>query len=192
MLIVLPILAAGAFVLTILALWWSVRALLVLPKSPSMAHTPDAVAVQHRLLREHKQSLLRSLQDLRLDHELGKIEAGDFDALNQSLRAEAHDVLAAQATLIAPYRAQADTLIESALRTAMLTAPTDAKTDAAMLTAPTDAETSKAHTTSSEQNSDPDASPTPSTSPCPQCGGHNDADARFCKHCGAALAETAP
>jgi hypothetical protein len=159
---VLPIffvIAAGLCLsLVLLALWQSLRQLLIGRPAAQVAAAPRDPK-REGLLRE-KQELLTAIRDVRFEHELGKVSDADFERLEQRYRARARDVLRELDEQIAPYRDEARALLQRAIGSQ---AP--------------EPDTSK-------RAPEPLAA---SAVACAQCGAGNDSDALFCKKCGARL-----
>jgi ribosomal protein L40E len=159
---VLPIcfvIAAGLCLsLVLLALWQSLRMLLIgRPAAPLAAAPRDPK--REALLRE-KQELLTAIRDVRFEHELGKVSDADFERLEQRYRARARDVLRELDEQIAPYREEARSLISRAIG---------------------------GDTTAEAKTKSAPAPIAASAVACAQCGAGNDSDALFCKKCGARL-----
>ena len=144
----------------LLAFWQSLRGVIAHAGQTSQ-RTGRASAARVALLRE-KESLLASLRELRLEHEAGKLDDGDFKRLEQTYRVRARDVLRALDDQLAPYRGEAEALLAAARGTNGAARP---ETPAA-----------------SEAGA---GAPAPGS--CPGCTTVNDGDAVFCKKCGARL-----
>lgn len=99
--------------LTLLALWISVRGLLIERHVlPSMS--PDTGGTREALLQE-KHSLLVALRELRSERDLGKVSEADFHDLELRHRERAREVLRQLDEEIEPMRAKARALIDAAL-----------------------------------------------------------------------------
>lgn len=116
---VLPIffvIAAGLCLsLVLLALWQSLRQLLIGRPAARVAAAPHD-SKREGLLRE-KQELLTAIRDVRFEHELGKVSDADFERLEQRYRARARDVLRELDEQVAPYRDEARALLQRAVET---------------------------------------------------------------------------
>ena len=161
---VLPIfflIAAGLCLsFVLLWLWHSLR--LVFARGTAAA--PHANLPEHRgraALLHEKQELLTAIRDVRAEHELGKLSTNDFQELEQRYRARAREVLRELEDQIGPYRETARTMLEAAV---------GASAEAPAAAAPVSA-------------------PSPASHACKACSTGNDADAVFCKKCGARLRE---
>jgi hypothetical protein len=145
-----------------------------------------------RELREERRRLLRAINELRFDHEMGKLSQVDYDAVRQGYELRAievmrqleggeslHPGLAARLGLATP---AADPGPDAA------DPGPDAAADPIAVT--------KADPDDGAEAGDASAPPDPPVIPeddvtsraCAACDGINDADARFCKHCGKELA----
>jgi hypothetical protein len=122
-------------------------------------------------IREHlereKRLVLRSIKELEFDHEMGKVSDQDFAEIGARLREHALEILS---------DLEQDERTRAGRPAAAPAAPPQREVPAS-LPAPTETEA-------------PAAAPAPMTPAiviCASCQGENDADARFCKHCGAKL-----
>jgi hypothetical protein len=119
--------------------------------------------ISTRELREERRRLLRAINELRFDHEMGKLSKADYDTVRQGYELRVLEVMRA---LDAGESLHPELAARLANSEAAAPTPTP---DAASAAAPTEPE----DTTSR---------------PCSSCDGRNDADAKFCKHCGKELA----
>jgi hypothetical protein len=115
-------------------------------------------------LREHlereKRLVLRSIKELEFDHEMGKVSNEDFAEIGSRLREHALQILK---------DLERDEAAHTERRTAASTGqPTQLVVAAPPATAVAPAATTVVVT-------------------CASCTGENDADSKFCKHCGAKL-----
>jgi hypothetical protein len=154
-------LAAGALLGAIGLLWASVRTLsgdapLTVGFESLAADTPAVDS-----LAEEKRRLLRGLKDLESEHELGKINDADYQALLKRYRDEAKGVLRTMDGRVAPFREEAERLARDYLRTRGLA--------------------------SAEQGAATATAPPPARITCGGCGVSNEPDAAFCKQCGLSL-----
>jgi hypothetical protein len=121
---------------------------------------PVMVAGRTRAALEREKTLvLRSIKELEFDFAMGKVARGDFDEVGGRLRARAMGLLR-QLDESGGYRAA----IEQELHARRRSIDPDSAAQAHGAKTP------------------------PSETACPACEGANDADARFCKHCGQKLA----
>src|SRR6478735_5384903 len=93
----------------LLAFWQSLRGVIA-HAGQETQRTSGVSAARAALLRE-KETLLASLRELRLEHELGKLGDADFQRLEQGYRARAREVLRSLDDQLAPYRGQAEALL---------------------------------------------------------------------------------
>lgn len=110
-------------------------------------------------LEREKTLVLRALKELEFDRAMGKVSEADFQEMGGRLRARARALLKRLDVDGAAYR----DLIERELGVRLQEAEAGG--------APAEAERAAAV-----------------RRPCASCGGGNEPDARFCKHCGTALA----
>lgn len=122
-------------------------------------------------LRDEKRRLLRAIKELEFDHGMGKLSQADFDAVIAIYRLRAIEVMRALA-------GEAEVHPELAKLLAERGAPTQAPGDAPAKP-PVVEEVVPGQTNLGPLDS--------TTRICALCNGMNDADARFCKYCGAAM-----
>lgn len=129
--------------------------------------------VSERELREERRRVLRALNELRFDHEMGKLSKADYDVVRQGFELRALEVMRA-------LDASASLHPELAARLGVET-PVD---PLAQTKSDPEPEMPAAAPVAAAQAETPPAE----TRACAACDGANDADARFCKHCGKELA----
>jgi len=169
--------AGGMLLLALFALWQSLRATF----GTAGAVSPQASESARRAgLNDEKAALLESLRDLDLEREGGKISEGDFKQLEGKLRSRAKHVLRLLDEDVAPFRAEAETMIAAHLKK-IGEAPYGA------------GGTAVSRCPSCGASNDPDADHCKKCGvryqpvACSGCGKVNDADATFCKKCGSKL-----
>ncbi|HEY8378716.1 MAG TPA: zinc ribbon domain-containing protein [Nannocystis sp.] len=124
-------------------------------------------------LREEKLRLLRAIKELEFDHGMGKLSTADFESVIGTYRLRAIEVMRALEGEGELHPELQKLLAErDAARAAATAAP-----PAAAPPAPADAPAPATFVPDLERTS----------RICNHCTGHNDNDAKFCKHCGAAL-----
>lgn len=112
-------------------------------------------------LREEKRRLLRAIKELEFDHGMGKLSSADFEAVIGTYRLRAIEVMRA------------------------LEGGGDLHPELQKLLAERDAPASPPAPSMVTESSAPDLNRTSRI--CSQCTGHNENDAKFCKHCGVSL-----
>lgn len=125
----------------------------------SVLSAPPTERARAALQRE-KALVLRSIKELEFDHAMGKVSAKDFDEMSGRLRARALMLMKQVDEGDAAYRP----LIERELRARLGERP------------------------QARDGRQPSEAPL-ATGACAACGTSNDADAAFCKRCGARLAD---
>lgn len=121
-------------------------------------------------LQEQLDAVLRTLKDIELEHDTGKIVDADFARMEAELRARAKGLLQERDAGLGPYLEQARTRVAAYLREVGVEPPSNAEA-----AGPVAAE--------------PEAKDSPlAARECASCGTVNDPDARFCKSCGTAVA----
>jgi hypothetical protein len=181
--LILATLAGLALVIVLTALWQSMRVVLLggSAEDASMRATKAGVgdaqksrtAAREELLRE-KNTLLQAIRDVRFEHDLGKVSDADLERLDAQYRVRARSVLAELDAQIAPYRDKARALLGVTEAGASVPTPAVEPAPPAEPVAPV-AQTEAKSTTAE----------------CPGCSTVNDADAVFCKKCGARMASEA-
>gem|GEM_PF-2026360 len=128
-------------------------------------------------LRDEKRRLLRAIKELEFDFGMGKLSKGDFDTVIATYRLRAIEVMRAiegGATLhpeLATLLAERDAARAAAASEQAVEEPAQ-RPDESVAT---------------EASSAPRGPLDDTTRICGGCSGTNEADARFCKHCGAAM-----
>ena len=156
--------AAFALVLGLLALWQSLRVMLLAePSADDASSSPDT----RIMLVNEKTTLLKAIKELEQERDSGKISDQDYDAFNARYRARARDVLQELDSQLGDYRKQAEALIDKELKgLATPEKPSEAPT---------------------KQDAGDEVA-LPSRIQCPACQTDNEADAAFCKKCGKPIA----
>lgn len=132
------VLAGAAMSAALAALWNSLRVLL--GGGPRVAIESVHELPEHAQLLEEKNALLRAIKDLEYERAVGKIGEDDFRRLDAAYRARAKCVLAELEADLAPFRAQAETLVagEIARRARRARRPEQTSDAAASADAPPD------------------------------------------------------
>ncbi|MCS6797203.1 MAG: zinc ribbon domain-containing protein [Myxococcota bacterium] len=170
------------------ALW---RSLHVVATAGLDVAAATSTAFRQRRARwlEEKDAVLRELRDLDLDRELGKLSEADHAALSAKLRARARELIRLLDEDVGPYRARAEALVAQARARAQQQAK-DPVSSASAQAPPSRPETEATSGTTAPdgvRDEDLQAAPAQTGRPCSTCGARNDADALFCKKCGARL-----
>ena len=140
----------------------ALRTVLPLAGSPG-AETPETLGDRTRAALEREKTLvLRSIKELEFDRGMGKVSETDFTEMSARLRARAARLMR-ELDAGSLYRQQIEKEVEQRL----------------------------AHATNPKSQNPKPRSQTPAAQPqvntCAACAAGNDADARFCKNCGARL-----
>lgn len=169
------VLAGGTLVGIIALFWSSLRTLFgETPLSGADAYALGAPRAEE----EQKRSVLRALKDVEFERTVGKISADDYQVLVGQYRAEAKRLLRLLDDDAKPQRDQVEALVQKRLRLEGLVdaAPEDepaSEASAAAADKPLRAKKKKPGREADEGHK------------CPRCKTRNDADAMFCKKCGA-------
>lgn len=149
---------------------------------------PDAVAQVGQAagsftqaeLRDEKRRLLRAIKELEFDFGMGKLSKGDFETVIATYRLRAIEVMRAIEGGATLHPELATLLAEREATRAAATNEKPAEPDE-----PDEPSVEPANAT--EASNKPRGPLDDTTRICGGCGGTNEADARFCKHCGAAM-----
>jgi ribosomal protein L40E len=177
----LLVLASGALLGAIALLWASVRTLsgdaplpVGLERLAAQTHHVDA-------LDESKRRVLRALKDLENEHAIGRIDDADYDDLAAKYRQEAKALMREMDQNAAPGLAEAERVAREYL----------AKRGLGMPPNPAKGDTRKSRTSFTTEAAEPSEIAATSSDrlrvACARCGTSNEADATFCKKCGAAV-----
>ena len=152
---------------------------------------------------ERKRSILRALKDLEYERSVGKISEEDFAELSVRYRAEAKELLRALEQELAPRRREAEARLALRLKKdassggkkksrrskeGTKTRPEGKRANVSAAAEDSMDGKADAETNDADADAPPAASSADAPRPtCPSCDTPNDADARFCKRCGATL-----
>jgi hypothetical protein len=182
----LLVLASGALLGAIALLWASVRTLS--GDAPLPADLEALAARSHYVdaLDEDKRRVLRALQDLEGEHEVGKIDDADYELIAAQYRDQAKALMREMDLNAAPGLAEAERIAREYLAKQGLGTPLPAKSSGNA----GKGDARKSRTPLHEGA--PAASESRETSArsrvaCPDCATSNEPDAAFCKKCGAAM-----
>jgi hypothetical protein len=198
---VVLVLCAGALVSVIALFWSSIRTLVgETPLSGADAYALGAPRAEE----EQKRAVLRALKDLEFERSVGKISEEDYKALVAKYRAEAKRLLRTLEEGAEPRRQKAaDLVTERLYLEGLAEAPPDpyrgadpvakapknknkkkkGKLDKPKAAVKVEASAAKAEALAAPAKESGDAA----KPACFSCGTRNDADAAFCKKCGARL-----
>jgi hypothetical protein len=163
------VLAAGTLLGTIALLWASVRTLTGDAPLSSQLESRSGTGLGVDDLAERKRRVLRALKDLEAEHAIGKIDDEDFAAVTARYRDEAKDLMREMDLEVAPLRPEAERIARDYLDGQGRDLPAEEPPPSAPAATPV---------------APPDAA---DRVDCVACGKSNDADAAFCKHCGATM-----
>ena len=183
------VVAAGMLVFSLATLFRMVQAL----ARPGRTLAPKArelAGADRSQLREEKRRLLRAINELKFDFEMGKLSETDFNDVKQTYELRAVEVMRRLdgTTKVHPEvfalledRGLADVLPAEAKKDEPEAKKDEPEADASDASEADDDAGAGDEDSASEQPS-PDEVATTVT--CPACDGENDRDAKFCKHCG--------
>jgi hypothetical protein len=171
--------ATGALLLSLRALYRLAGAL----TRPGIETVLDQEALlgvaSQRELREEKRRLVRALNELTFDHEMGKLSAADYEAVKERYQLQAVEVMRALEN-------DRDLHPDLAAELSRLAGQGDAEPEAEPSPEPSPATDSDADP-QGEPAADAKSEAREAGRACASCDTTNDVDARFCKQCGAAL-----
>ncbi len=162
---------ATLWITLILALLVSLAALFYVI-GPLVAKQPPLLQVEDDRFADllaRKDSALRAIKELEFDHQVGKIDAADYQRLNERLRRQAITLLQ-QLEQITPLSAALDEQLEAEIAQRRQARP--ASTPAKPVSAPV---------------MQPVATAAGATHFCTQCGARLDTSFKFCANCGASV-----
>lgn len=175
------VVAAGMLVFSLGTLFRMVQAL----ARPGRTLAPKArelAGADKSQLREEKRRLLRAINELKFDFEMGKLSEADFTEVKQTYELRAVEVMRQldgakrvhpEVFALLEDRGLADVVPDDAEKDERQAKPAEPETK--------DATANEAEAEDSASDVEDDA---PTTIMCPACDGENDRDAKFCKHCG--------
>jgi hypothetical protein len=182
------VLTAAVMLGAILALWTSVRRLTgEIDVSPELAGIEMRVIAPREQKLERKRALLRALKDLEHETAVGKLSRDDWDEVAEAYREEAKQLMQELDADLEPYRKKAEEHLAAAL--AESPSKPAAKQKGATSVVEDHASGDAEDDDNDEDDDDEDDESKASTSAvvCGACKTSNDADAKFCKGCGAGL-----
>ena len=167
----------------VLIFWEALRTALD-PAAPGDDDDTDAEGVPSDL-EARKRAALKALKDIEFERAIGRLSEEDHKELDAKYRAEARAAMRAIDEGLGPWLARAESMLDDAAAVK----PPEAKAERAE---------AKAETTDAKPALSLEKQPAPEKEPveakpvaCPKCEAANDADAVFCKKCGARVAPEA-
>ena len=173
------VLAGVALVFCLRALYKMVSVLSRPDVTVALQQLPAAATASKRELREERRRLLRAINELKFDHDMGKLSDADYKAVRQTYELQAIEVMRA---LDAAPALHPDLVAELQDR-GLLDEEGTASGDEAVPASSIDTQPAEIPLSEAESESEAEAG----TRACAECEGINDADAKFCKHCGKEL-----
>jgi hypothetical protein len=188
------ILAALAFALAIVLLSSSVRGL----SGDTPLSLDEAIAFgAPSAEEEQKRAVLRALKDLEYERSVGKISEDDYQEFSLRYREEARRLISLVDESMLASRELAEKLLAQRVEAAGIQEergnPESESTSESGPESEPEFESTSASEPGSESKPKPKSEPRPNaTLACPSCSTVNDADARFCKRCGATVGKAPP
>ncbi|MFO0604572.1 MAG: zinc ribbon domain-containing protein [Polyangiales bacterium] len=162
----------------VLIFWEALRTALD-PAAPGDDDDTDESGVPSDL-EARKRAALKALKDIEFERAIGRLSEEDHKELDAKYRAEARAAMRAIDEGLGPWLSRAESMLDEAVK------PADAKAaDVKSADAKLEPEAAKPALSLEKK---PDAAPSLA---CPKCEAANDADAVFCKKCGARVAPEA-
>lgn len=181
--------ATGALLLCLRALYRLAGAL-TRPAIETVLDQESLLGVSsQRELREEKRRLLRAINELTFDHEMGKLSAADYEAVKERYQLQAVEVMRA---LEGDGDLHPDLAAELRKLESGKSEGPEGEESRAKAAASGEAATEDAGAHAGEGSGAPEPASTPAAvvdRVCAACDTRNDVDARFCKQCGAAMEE---
>jgi hypothetical protein len=174
---------AGGTLLGVVALFWA--SLRTLSGDAPLPEDLEEAALRRAPLdelRSRKRMFLRALKDLENERALGKMDDADFEMISQRNRAEIKRVMRELDDLVGPHRKRAEDMAKEYLDDVRRTEPHPGGYRDSLGT--------KAVKKAPKEEEEPRAA-NPARETCASCNTSNEADAKFCKSCGATLGVTA-
>jgi hypothetical protein len=175
--------AAAALIFCLIALYRMVRALGRPAVEFDLERDTTVAAAGAKHLREERRRLLRAINELKFDYEMGKLSEADYKAVRHGYELRAVEVMR---DLDDAAELHPELRRELQARGLSMPPATDSRRDEGRFARVPPASGGRVE-------GDVDA-PTPEradegkTRACAACKGQNDRDAKFCKHCGKELA----
>jgi hypothetical protein len=172
----LLVLASGALLGAIGLLWASVR---TLSGDAPLPEDLEVKALQRHdvdELAERKRRVLRALKDLESEHALGKIDDADYREVVARYRDEAKRVMKEMDGEVAPLIQEAERVATEYLAKRGGGQPSEGAAHAGVDGSPRGTASNEAVSRAQD-----------SRAACPSCATSNEADATFCKQCGASM-----
>ncbi|MGB1016190.1 MAG: hypothetical protein ACPG4T_18790, partial [Nannocystaceae bacterium] len=157
----------------IFAIWRLFRMVAALSETPEYGLEGSRTQGEKTRRQDEFQRLLRGLKELEFDHEMGKISEHDFSSLEQAYRARALDLM--QALELEKQAGDGSPGLHPALQKELDRRAREVRLSFSGSDLKLDATPKKAQPGVAEKA-------------CGKCDGHNDPDAKFCKHCGQGFA----
>jgi hypothetical protein len=167
----------------ILLFWESLRVALD-PTTEGDEGTLDPVAAVPTEIEERKRSALRALKDLQYEHSIQRLSDEDFAALSEKYRAEARSAMEAMDRGLSVYLPRAEELVARAA-SGDAVPEEDPEAGAAPRNRKVRRQGGAATTTAGLESATVSATEAATRRACAACSTTNDADAVFCKKCGA-------
>jgi hypothetical protein len=183
--LILTSLAIGAAALTGLGMF---RTLWPLASPEFAAPAPLVGGRTREAIAREKTLVLRSIKELEFDYAMGKVSAADFDEMGSRLRARAMNLMRQLDDRGGAYRALIERDVKVLARAPDARRTPDAAPRAAVVAEPAPAVIADAAPEPATVMPAPTPARAEGPRSCAGCQTANDADARFCKNCGMALA----
>lgn len=208
-------LAGGALLFVLFSLYRMVQALARPDLEAALSRDLTAAGAGQRQLREEKRRLLRAINELEFDYQMGKLSEPDYKSVREGYELQAIEVLRAlddptdldpalkkdlrQRGLTDEPEPEPEPELEPEQEPELAVAgSTMRKSDAPRMQQAASSERPEIPTRAQDRPHEPDpraqqehprSQPEPAAAlkTCRSCKAHNDADARFCKRCGANL-----
>lgn len=174
--------AAGGMLVFSLATLFRMVQVLARPGQTLAPKAREVAGADRAALREEKRRLLRALNELKFDFEMGKLSEADFAEVKQTYELRAVEVMRQLEGSKAVHPEVVALLEDRGLSEIVPETKPDPKPDPK----PEKAEETRAEEADEPEQGEPETGEmqAPATVTCGSCETENDADAKFCKQCG--------
>ncbi len=172
------VVGAGALVFSLGTLFRMVQAL-ARPGNTIAPRARELAGSNRSALREEKRRLLRAINELKFDYEMGKLSETDFTEVKQTYELRTVEVMRELEGSKRVHPEVVALLEDHGLSDVV---PEGAEVEASPAKAEVEAEAKVDEDVSEDDSVAPQDEETPNI--CGACEGINDVDAKFCKHCG--------
>lgn len=182
------VVAAAAMVFALRSLYGMVIALARPAIETALEQEDVAATAGVRELREERRRVLRAINELQFDYEMGKLSDEDYRAVREGYELRAVEVMRSLESESALHPELQQELRRRGLIEDDSVEPDEGQPDESAPEAPRDEEDDDERSAEADPHESDQAQAEPAVvNACDACEGANEPDAKFCKHCGAKL-----